>query len=82
MHIRGLALKWFRSYLSNQKQFVENAHRNEHSIEIKNYLFSEQYIKYGVPQASILRPKKFPTKKFPTKKLFDQKINFSNIFFI
>ena len=47
--IRGLALKWFRSYLTNQKQFVEIAHRSEHSNEIKNYLSSEQYIKYGGP---------------------------------
>ena len=55
-YVRGLALKWFRSYLSNLKQFVEIAHRNEHSNEIKNYLSSEQYIKYGVPQESILGP--------------------------
>ena len=54
--ICGLALKWFRSYLTNRKQFVEVAHRNEHSNEIKNYLSSEQYIKYGVPQGSILGP--------------------------
>ena len=54
--IRGLSLKWFRSYLTNQKKFVEIAHRNEHSNEIKNYLSSEQYIKYGVPQGSILGP--------------------------
>ena len=54
--ICGLALKWFRSYLSNRKQFVEIAHRNEHSNEIKNYLSSEQYVQYGVPQGSILGP--------------------------
>ena len=50
--IHGLALKWFRSYLTNRKQFVEITHRNEHSNEIKNYL--SQFIKYGVPQGSIL----------------------------
>ena len=49
-----LALKWFRSYLTNRKQFVESAHRNKHSNEIKNYLSSEQYIKYGVHRDTFL----------------------------
>ena len=40
---------------AHQKQFVEIAHKNERSNEIKNYLSSEQYIKYGV-QGSILGP--------------------------
>ena len=52
----GLALKWFKSYLTNRKQFVEIAHRYEHSNEIKNYLSSEQYINCGAPQGSILGP--------------------------
>ena len=60
-YVRGLALKWFRSYLSNRKQFVEIAHRNEHSNEIKNYLSSEQYIKYpcGTPYLNYLSSEQY-----------------------
>ena len=45
-------------FSSNWKQFVEIACRNKHSNEIKNYLFSEQYVKFGVPQGSILGSRK------------------------
>ena len=44
--IRGVALKWMHSYLSNRKQFV--------SVNGKNSTM--QNIKYGVPQGSILGP--------------------------
>ena len=44
--IRGEALDWFRSYLSDRKQYV---HINNASSNIK-------LIKYGVPQGSILGP--------------------------
>ena len=47
--IRGLALNWFRSYLSNRQQYVEF-----------NSLFSSrQQIRCGVPQGSILGPHLF-----------------------
>ncbi len=44
--IRGNALKWFKSYLSERKQFVEY---NGHKSTISNVLC-------GVPQGSILGP--------------------------
>ena len=44
--IRGVALEWFISYLSNRKQFV---FINGHSSEL-------MYISCGVPQGSVLGP--------------------------
>ena len=44
--LRGLASRWFRSYLSGRTQFVQY---NGHD-------FSPSYIKCGVPQGSILGP--------------------------
>ena len=44
--IRGTALEWFRSYLSNRKQYVIY---NNHKSDILD-------IKYGVPQGSVLGP--------------------------
>ena len=44
--IRGLALEWFRNYLSNRKQFVDY---NSHNSELK-------LINTGMPQGSILGP--------------------------
>ena len=44
--IRGKALEWFRSYLSNRKQFVFH---NGHSSVLRN-------INCGVPQGSLLGP--------------------------
>ena len=44
--VRGKALEWFRSYLSNRKQFV---YLNEHESDFKE-------ITCGVPQGSILGP--------------------------
>ena len=44
--VRGLALNWFKSYLSNRKQFVS------YNYEKSN----EQSIRCGVPQGSILGP--------------------------
>ena len=44
--IRGIALKWFESYLSNRKQFVR----------INNADSVVKEMSYGVPQGSILGP--------------------------
>ena len=44
--IRGLALEWFRSYLSERKQFVD----------YENVCSSKTLITCGVPQGSILGP--------------------------
>ena len=44
--IRGKALEWFRSYLSNRKQFVD----------LNNNLSTSRPINCGVPQGSLLGP--------------------------
>ena len=44
--MRGVVLEWFKSYLSNRKQFV---YINGHSSELLN-------ISCGVPQGSVLGP--------------------------
>ena len=44
--IRGIANNWFKSYLSNRKQFVS----------INGFNSKEQSMKYGVPQGSVLGP--------------------------
>ena len=44
--IRGIILNWFKSYLSNRKQYVK----------MDNYQSQMNYIQCGVPQGSILGP--------------------------
>ena len=44
--IRGIALEWFKSYLSNRRQYVS----------YNDFTSSEQTVKCGVPQGSILGP--------------------------
>ena len=44
--IRGIVLDWFRSYLSNRKQFVSIGNANS----------AQRNISCGLPQASVLGP--------------------------
>ena len=44
--VKGLANKWFRSYLTNRQQFVS----------INGFNSSMKTVNYGVPQGSVLRP--------------------------
>ena len=44
--IRGIANKWFKSYLINTKQFVS----------INGDISNKASIKYGIPQGSVLGP--------------------------
>lgn len=47
--IRGLALKWFHSYLENRRQ----------RIKIDDQLSNHSFVNFGVPQGSILGPTLF-----------------------
>ena len=54
--IRGIAYKWFQSYLTQRAQKVEITNLNYKTNELSNYLSQEKYIKYSVPQGSMLGP--------------------------
>ena len=50
--IRGLALEWFKSYLSNRNQFVMTKDTQSNNIHL---------CEYGVPQGSVLGTILFPS---------------------
>ncbi|PNF35448.1 hypothetical protein B7P43_G04120 [Cryptotermes secundus] len=56
MGIRGVALKWFQSYLENREQRVEIAYRCIETNDLTSCLSQKRHIKYGVPQGSVLGP--------------------------
>jgi hypothetical protein len=54
--IRGVALKWFQTYLENREQVVEITYRCKETNKIINCLSRKKSISYGVPQGSVLEP--------------------------
>jgi hypothetical protein len=57
--IRGVVHNWFQSYLENREQTVEIMYRHKETNEIINCLSQKKYIRYGVPQGSVLGPMLF-----------------------
>jgi hypothetical protein len=56
MGIRGVALKWFQTYLENREQVVEITHRCKETNKIINCLSQKRPISHGVSQGSVLGP--------------------------
>lgn len=54
--IRGTALDWFRSYLSNRDHIVQVQQLNILANAFKKYTSEPRPVKYGVPQGSVLGP--------------------------
>ena len=52
--VRGSANMWFKSYLTNQTQFVEISHTNKNNFTRDRFHSTTRVIKHGVPQGSIL----------------------------
>jgi len=57
--IRGLVNQWFKSYLSNQKQYVEINYMENTSPISEKFTSTLKEIKGGVPQGSVLGPVSF-----------------------
>jgi len=54
--IRGSTNSWFRSYLTNRRQFIEINQSDSSSVKVNRYRSSSVGIKQGVPQGSVLGP--------------------------
>jgi hypothetical protein len=52
--IRGTTNSWFRSYLTNRRQFIEINQIDSSSVMVNRYRSSSMEIKQGVPQGSVL----------------------------
>ncbi|PNF39304.1 hypothetical protein B7P43_G16557 [Cryptotermes secundus] len=56
MGIRGVALKWFQTYLERREQKVEITYRCREANVSINYLSQSRPVRHGVPQGSVLGP--------------------------
>jgi hypothetical protein len=54
--IRGTMNSWFRSYLTNRRQFIEINRSDCSNVMVNRYRSSSMEIKQGVPQGSVLGP--------------------------
>ena len=54
--IRGIVNQWFKSYLSNHKQYVEIKYMGNTSWNLEKFTSSLKEMKSGVPQGSVLCP--------------------------
>ena len=54
--VRGIANRWFKSYLTNRNQIVEISHTNRNNGTQDRFQSSPRVMEHGVPQGSILGP--------------------------
>ena len=54
--IRGMVNQWFKSYLTNRKQYVEIKYMGNTSRNLEKFTYSLKEMKSGVPQGSVLGP--------------------------
>jgi hypothetical protein len=56
MGIRGIALKWFQTYLEKREQKVEITYRCRETNVSINYTSQSRPVRHGVPHGSVLGP--------------------------
>jgi len=54
--IRGITNMWFKSYLSNRRQYIEIKHSDFYNNNVSKIRSSYKELKLGVPQGSVLGP--------------------------
>jgi len=54
--IKGTTNSWFRSYLTNRRQFIEINKSDSSNVMVNRYRSSSMEIKQGVPQGLVLGP--------------------------
>jgi hypothetical protein len=54
--IRGTTNSWFKSYLTNRRQFAEINQSDSSNVKVNRHRSSSMEIKQGVPQGSVLCP--------------------------